>query len=481
MRPFKLAVVGGGISGLAAAWSLADKGNQVQVQLFEAGERLGGVLRTEKVDDFQVELGADRFITNKPWGMEFCKKIGFEEELIPTNDRFRKTFVVHAGRLCEVPEGFVLMAPHQVWPVVKTPILSVAGKIRLAWEWCVPRKRDGEDESLAHFVKRRLGREVFERLVQPLVAGIYTADAEQLSLLATLPRFVEMERQHGSWIRAALKERKSKPNGETARVSGARYSLFVTPRRGLSSLVQAIADRLPPDTVKTERQVLRIAKQAEGGWQIVWKSGDGEVSECFDGVVVATPAPLAGRMLQGSEEELAKALKSIPYAGAGIVSLGYREEQFGKPLAGFGFVVPEVEQRKILACSFSSIKFAGRAPQGKHLLRVFVGGAKHPELVDLPDEELKRLVHAELRDLLQVNGEPEMCRISRYRGAMPQYHVGHLERVAAIEATAARCLGLELAGNAYHGVGIPDCIHSGQQAADRLWQHCLTLTANSAS
>ncbi len=461
----RVAVVGGGITGLAAAHKLTERG--ASVRLFEASPRLGGVLETEVCDGFRIERGSDSFITNRPWAVELCRRIGFADELIRTNDAFRKTFVVCRGRLREVPEGFLLMAPSRIGSVLTTPILSPLGKLRLAWEYFVPRKAAGPDadESLADFVRRRLGREAFERLVQPLVGGIYTADAERLSLRATLPRFLDMERDHGSLIRAARHEARTKPRGEAAEVSGARYSLFVTPRRGLTSLVEAIAARLPAGSAALNTPVDRVLRRADGRWDVMFSSG---AAETFDGVVVASPAPVATRQLAELDAELSTELGRIPYAGAAVVSLGFRREQIDHPLDGFGFVVPEIERRRILACSFSSVKFAGRAPDGHELFRVFVGGARHPEMLDLEDAELVRLVREELAALLGVRGEPVVARVGRYRGAMPQYHVGHLKIVERIEARVAQLPGLELAGNAYRGVGIPDSIHSGEDAADRL-------------
>lgn len=469
----RIAVVGGGIAGLAAAFRTVELCPDVDLTLFEASPRLGGVLHTERVDGYQIEHGSDSFITNRPGAIELCQRLGMADQLLRTDDRFRRTFVVHRGRLRDVPEGFLLMAPTKIWSVLTSPVLSLAGKARLAWEYFVPaRPAAAGDESLASFVRRRLGREAFERLVQPLVGGIYTADAEQLSLAATLPRFLEMERQHGGLIRAARKEaasqaaKNSEGKNGGPRQSGARYSLFVTPRDGLSSLVEAIVARLPPGAVRLGTPVSKVVR-GEQGWEVQVANPDSG-SQTFDGAIVATPAPVASRQLQPLDAELAASLAGIPYAGAAVVSLGYDRRQIGHALDGFGFVVPEVEGLRILACSFSSVKFAGRAPEGKALLRVFIGGAKRPDLVTLSDAELAQIVASELTPLLSLTGEPELVRVGRYPGAMPQYHVGHLDRVATIEAQAARHAGLELCGNAYRGVGIPDTTTSGEAAAERL-------------
>ncbi len=466
-RP-RVAVLGGGISGLAAAHRLQELLPQAELKLFEASDRLGGVLQTQQHGCYQVELGSDSFITNKPQALDLCRRIGLEEELVTTNDRFRKTFVVCRGRLVEVPAGFLLMSPNRIWPLVTTPILSLWGKLRLGWEYFVPPRRSPQpnwDETLASFVTRRLGQETFERLVQPLIGGIYTADAEKLSLRATLPRFLEMEAQHGGLIRASLKKRGDRD--AKASTSGARYSLFVTPKNGLSSFIDRLAQTLSPQSVCLNAPVEGVCQGDHGRWQVQLAD---EVMGFFDAIIVALPAPRAAVLLGEVNPSLSQQLGQIAYAGAAVVTLAYDRAQIRHALDGFGFVVPEVENRQILACSFSSVKFPGRAPEEKALLRVFVGGAKHPEMLKLSDEQLQRLVQEELGDLLGVSGNPELGVVSRYDGKMPQYHLGHLELVEQIEKSAATLPGLELCGNAYRGVGIPDCIASGWQAAERACQ-----------
>jgi oxygen-dependent protoporphyrinogen oxidase len=461
----RIAVIGGGISGLAAAHRLMELEPQLQVTLFEASDRLGGVLQTTRRDGYLLDHSADNFITNVPWALDLCRRVGFADELVHTREAGRRAFVVHKSKLQPVPAGFSLMAAAKAWPVLTTPILSLKGKLRLALEYFVSRRTDESDESLASFARRRLGNEAFERLVQPLVAGIYTADAEKLSLSAALPRFREMEQQHGSLIRAARFEAR-RGSGADKQASGARYSLFVAPKAGLASLVQAIVRRLPDGCVQLRSPVERLARGAGDAWKL-WVEGR-EEPQTFSSVIVASPAPAAAKLLQDVDQQLADDLGRIPYAGAAIALLGYRREQIAHPLDGFGFVVPEIERRQILAASFSSKKFDGRAPEGRVLIRVFFGGAGRPELVDLPEDELKQIVCNELGELLGVTGEPELFEVCRWKGKMPQYHLGHVELVGRIEQRAAALPGFALAGNAYHGVGIPQCIQSGEQAAERL-------------
>lgn len=458
-----VAVIGGGIAGLAAAHRLIELNPALQVTLFEAGPRLGGVLSTEPRDGFLLEHSADNFITTSPWAVALCQRIGFAEELIQTNEAQRRALVVCRGRLEHVPDGFVLLAPRKLGPLVRTPILSLAGKLRLLAEYFVPARRDESDESLASFARRRLGREAYERLVQPLVGGIYTADAEKLSIQATLLRFVDMERQHGGLIRALREQAKASANEENA--AGARYSMFVAPRAGLTSLVEALAARLPTGTVRLNSPVERLERASDGQWIVRQVGGE---SELFDAVIVAAPAPQAANLLERVDGELSGDLARIPYAGCAIALVGYRRDQIDHALDGFGFVVPEIENRRILACSFSSNKFPGRAPDDHVLLRVFVGGARHPELLALDDADLRGLVCEELHDLLHTHGEPTLFEVRRWNSAMPQYHLGHRDLVARIESRVMAIPGLALAGNAYRGVGIPDCIHSGEIAAERI-------------
>ena len=475
----RIAIIGGGIAGLAAAHRLTELDPRCRPTLFEADHRLGGVLSTVHEDGFQVEQSADNFITTVPWGVDLCKRLGLGDRLIQTNPAFRRTLVVRRGRLHRLPDGFLMMAPTRLWPLAITPLLSPLGKLRAAMEYFIPPNTDVADESMAAFVRRRLGREAFDRLVEPLVSAVYAADLEKLSVLATLSRFREMERDHGGLIRAMRRQMKDRPKAGAE--SGARYSMFVTLQDGLSSLVEAIAARLPAGAVRLGTPVTRIERRADG-WQ-VWSEGHAArgggpyVSPSpasrpppllFDALIVATPSPTAASMLRPIDPTLADDLASIAHSGTAVLSLGYATDQIGVPIDGMGVVVPAIENSPILACSFSSRKYPHRAPDGKELLRVFVGGARRPELAQMDDAQLHPLVLGELSRLLRIRGEPCYCNVARWPGTMPQYHVGHRELVARIEARAAALPGLALAGNAYHGVGLPDCIHGGQLAAERV-------------
>jgi oxygen-dependent protoporphyrinogen oxidase len=463
--PRSIAVIGGGISGLAAAHRLIELDAGVRLTLFEAGDRLGGAICTTRRDGFLIDRGPDNFITQLPYATDLCRRLGLADRLMSTDPDRRKAFVTRRGRLHEIPEGFVLMAPSRIWPVITTPLLSPWGKLRLGLEYFVPRRRDESDESFAAFVTRRLGRETYERIVQPLISSIYTADATRLSIGATMPQFVQMERKHGSLIRGARRRAAAQKGAAAeAKSSGARYSMFVAPRDGMSSLVDAIAARLPNEAVRLISPVARIASRDDGRWEVM--AGDG--SQTFDAVIVAAPAPRAAEMLREVDDGLADDLAGIDMASSAVVSVAYRREQIGHPLDGFGFVVPIAEGRQTLAGSFSSVKYKGRAPEGFELMRVFVGGACQPQLAELPDEDLRTMVHAELVQLLGVTGEPHLTEITRWKQAMPQYHVGHLDLVSRIEARVADLANFALAGNAYRGVGVPQCIRSGEGAAEQI-------------
>ncbi len=454
-------VVGGGIAGLAAAHRLRERDPACRVTVLEAGDRVGGSIATEATEGFLVEVGADSFLTEKPWAMALCRRLGLDAELVQTRDEERRTFVVHAGALHALPEGFLLMAPTRLAPLVTTGLFSLLGKIRMALDLVLPRGAARGDESLASFVRRRLGREALERVAQPLVGGIYTADPERLSLAATMPRFLEMERRDRSIILAMRRQARA----AASRDSGARWSLFASFTHGMQTLVDALVRRLPEGALRLAAAVRTLERTPAGGWRVV--TADGTALEA-DGVVLATPAYVSADLLRPHDAALADALAAIRYASSVTVTCGYARRDVPHRLDGFGFVVPAVEGRALIACTFAHVKYAGRAPADRALLRVFMGGALAPEVVDRADAELVAAARRELAELLGIRAEPLFVRVHRHRRAMPQYDVGHLERVTAMEEAATRLGGLALAGAAYRGVGIPDCVHSGERAAETL-------------
>ncbi len=453
---------------MAAALRLASLDSSIEVHLFEANKSMGGVLQTEQADGFCLELGPDSMLSRLPWGMDLCRQIGFDKELVSTHSKPGGVHVVCRGQLERVPDGLAIMAPRRIWPMVTTPILSWPGKLRLASEYLIPRRRSQQDESLADFCCRRLGRETFERLIQPLAGGIYMGDPQLLGVQATFPQFVEMERQHGSLIRAV---RRGASNGQASgEPGGPQYSMFVAPRLGMGQLVNSLAEQLTGCQIHTNQRVECILPHKGGTWRVDVVDGTtaNRWQETFDGVIVALPAPHASPFLKQANPELAALLTQIPYAGCLVVNLAYDRETIPHPLDSFGFVGPHIERRSVLACTFSSIKYPGRAPDGKVLFRAFLGGDCFPEVLEWTDQRVLQVVQDELRHLLGVRGQPLFSRIVRWRQSMPQYHVGHLQLVEKIELRVKTLPGFELAGNSYRGVGIPHCIHSGEQASERL-------------
>jgi len=476
-----VAIIGGGITGLAAAHRLIELSaaaeRPIRVALFEAGSRLGGVLHTERINDCLVELGSDSFITNKPGAIELCRRLGLEDRLISTDPKYRQALVLRKGKPVAVPEGFMLMAPAKIWPILSSPIFSPIGKLRLGLESWIPRRASEDDESVAAFVRRRLGNEALDRLVQPLVAGIYTSDPEKLSLRATLPRFIEMEQRHGSLTRAArrgLSDSGPSNNTNGTRESGARYGLFVALRDGMSELVDALVDRIRGSgEVHLDAPVASVlcSSSPDEGYSLSFaaKPGSSTHTTSFSAVILALPADRAANLIWPLDSTLAGSLSEIQYASSAIVCTGHSLGDVAHPLNGSGLVIPAAEHRRILSVSFASRKFAGRAPDGEVVLRTFMGGALQPEILDHTDEQLIEIVKTELGQILGVRGEPRFAVVSRHNRAMPQYHVGHLDRLRHIEQRASEHSRLALAGNAYTGVGIPDCVTSGEKAADRIF------------
>ncbi len=363
------------------------------------------------------------------------------------------------------------MATTQVAHFVRTSIFSWRGKLRMAAELLMPRGDTNVDESLGAFVRRRLGNEVLQRVVQPLLGGIYAADPDKLSLTSTMPRFKEMENSHRSVIWAMWSERRRRARKREGG-SGARWSLFVTLAGGMQELVDAIGQHLPQGSARLNSTVTSISPSDDKQrWQIA--SGTSEVFET-DGIILATPAFHTAQILASAVPETAKELSSIAYASSATISLAYRNRDFPRMPDSFGFVVPAIESRKIMACTFSSLKYPGRAPDGHALLRAFVGGSLQPDLLDDNDPTLERNVRGEIASLLGVDAEPLLVRIQRHPNSMPQYHVGHQARIRRIDSALDRYANLALAGSAYHGVGIADCVRTGEEAAEKLFKQIVT-------
>ncbi len=459
----RIAIVGAGFSGLSAAIRCRDlavwAGRNVALTVYEAGPNAGGLVATQRLGDYLVERGADSFITNKPAGIAMCRRLGLEGRLIATDPRHRQSFVLSHGHPVPTPAGFQLVAPTRIAPFLKSPLLSWRGKKRVLAEPGVPVRRGGGDESVASFVRRRFGSEAFDRLVQPLVGGIYTGDLERLSLSATFPRFAQMELQQGSVLRAMRRQR-------TSDTSGARYGLFASLPNGMSELLEAMTAQIGGGrAIEFGAVVERLSQNATGGWRVQTAGGQPE----FDAAVIALPAHQAASLLAAQSPEIAAKLREFEYSSSAIVVSGHQLADIRHPLNGAGLVIPQIEKRRILAVSFASRKFPGRAPEGRVILRTFLGGALQADLLQHDDPTLRQLVLDELKLILGVSGRPDFCEVVRYAHGIPQFVLGHRERVTAIESEVRALHGLALAGNAYHGVGIPDAIQSGADAAEKAW------------
>jgi oxygen-dependent protoporphyrinogen oxidase len=485
----RIAVIGGGIAGLSAAYILArarQAGSPIEEMLFEANPWLGGVVRTETMDGFVIEAGPDSFLAEKPQAAAMAHVLGLGKDLMGSNDHARRTYILHKGRLLPLPDGLMFLVPTRVWPMLATNLLPLSTKIAMALElFTSPPKIDQGDESVASFVERHFGGAMVENIADPLLAGVYGGDSAELSVRSVLPRFWEMERQHGSLTRATLKAMRqrraaSKPrkllradSAGKADTPPRELPLFMTLKGGLQQMTVKLAAQVEKNRVFMRRRVLALefAPGGPGGvadscsrrFQIAC---EGDKVYDADAVVLALPANLAGGLVSPLDHRLSELLEGIPYSSSMTVSLGFDESVRAALPAGFGFLVPRQEQRRMLACTFVHAKFDHRVPEGKALLRCFMGGARDPDVLGLSDEEVVAGVRRELRDILSLTADPLFFRVHRWYESMAQYQVGHAGRVTAIEERLLNLPGLYLAGNAYSGIGVSDCIRTGKSAAE---------------
>jgi protoporphyrinogen/coproporphyrinogen III oxidase len=461
----RIAIIGGGISGLSAAFYLQKAraaGADLEYTLFESGQRLGGSMYSDRVEGCLVEAGPDSFLTEKPWAVALCKELGIADQLIGSNDAQRKTYIVVKGRMVVMPDGLMFMVPTQLVPTALSSLFSWSTKLRMARELLHPPRPMQSDETVAQLVERHFGVEVVDRLADPLLSGVYGGDAAKLSARAVLPRFVEMEEKYGSLSRAMLAAHKKM----MATRKDPPRPLFTSLQDGMQQMVDAIADRLDPESIRLRTHVLRVYPE-DSSWRVsVEMNGE----ERFDAALIATPANIAGTLLDGVDRGLARNLQDITYSSSVTVTLGYYMDQLAVLPPGFGFLVPRSEGTRMLACTFAHNKFPHRAPEGKGILRCFLGGARDEAVLGLTDDEILETVYRELKDILKLAARPIFARVYRWRGAMAQYEPGHIARVERIEKRVAEIPGLALAGNAYHGIGVPDCIRSGMEAANSLVQ-----------
>jgi oxygen-dependent protoporphyrinogen oxidase len=451
MPALRVAIIGGGISGLAAAYELSNSLPSAEMTLFERTDRLGGSLWTERRDGWVIERGADSWLAAKPWATDLARELRLGDRLVTTDQATRGTFVRRGGRLHPLPEGLSGLVPTRLGPVARSSLLSAAGKARLAAEPLIATRRDDGEESIASFAKRRLGWEAYDYLVEPLLTGIFAGDGERLSLDATFPQLKAIEREHGSLLRGALSRRAG---------NGARAG-FLAPDDGLGDLVDVLLTTLAERSIEIRRSVpVETLARDRDGYLVT--------GERYDEVVVATGAVAAAEILRVAHPEIATTLDAIPTVSTVTVTLGYDLSGMPKPLVGHGYVVPRAEGRPCLAMTWSSSKWRDRTPIGTAQIRLFFGRQGDQGWVDASDEEIHATARAEAADTLAIRAEPEPTVVTRWRDAIPQYELGHRARVAAIESAVQSVPGLELAGNYLRGVGIPDCVREGREAARRI-------------
>lgn len=454
-------VVGGGIAGLAAAYRLQTLG--VDALVIESDPVPGGKVRTARTDGFVIEEGPDSFISEKPQARQLAEELGIGDEIIGTNDEHRKNFLISKGRLRPMPEGFIMLAPVKPIPLLRSRLVSIPGVLRMAMEPFVPTRKETTDEALGGFVSRRFGKEVLEKIVDPLLSGIFAGDSNRLSLDSTFPRLRDLERKYGSLIRGLLTT-----HHQMKKMPKSGRTMFQSFRGGLARLIEVLVERLRPGSVLTGTSVTAVARYGEG-WALTLSDGRRVMT---GEVVFATPSFVTAALLRGLDGKLGQLLDSIPYVSTATIALAYRRSEFPHPLDGFGFVVPRTEKRRITACTWVSTKMSYRAPDDSVLLRCFMGRDGDESWVGMSDAEMVEVCRGELASLMGITVAPTFTRVTRWMRAMPQYLVGHQDLLRAIDRHLEAFPGLHLTGSAYRGVGLPDCIKeadaTARKAAERL-------------
>lgn len=458
----RLAILGGGITGLAAALHATEisaaRGIPLDVMLYERSKTVGGCIQTVRENDFTFELGPDSLLVEKPAAADLLRNLDLHGDVIDMRPDHRRAGLIHKSRMRPIPEGFRLFAPTSLGALARSGIFSIPGLARAAMEPVIPARQDSSDESVSSFVLRRFGREVLERLAQPLIGGIYSGDPARLGMRATLPQFLDLEARYGSVVR-----------GMQSAGGVAAAPRLATLRGGLGSIVDRLRSRLQQH-IRTSAAVTSLRRD-RGGWSIGFADGAAVFS---DAVVCALPAYVAADAVRGEDSDLASCLDNISYNSIATVNLIYERDALSHIPAVSGFIVPFVERRRIVAATFTSLKYTDRAPAAAAVVRTFVGGAFQPELLRLDDDELTEISARELSDLLQIRNLRARGLVTKWSRLLPEYGVGHRDRVTEINARSQRLGGLWLAGSAYGGVGIPDCIAAGQTATESVFGYFST-------
>ncbi|MCX7770260.1 MAG: protoporphyrinogen oxidase [Proteobacteria bacterium] len=455
----KVAIIGSGVSSLASAVMLKEAG--IDFVIYEKESQLGGKIKTEYINNFTIEAGPDSYLPEKFWSVQLIKKVGLEEEMLCSNDEHKGTFIYSNGKLHPLPEGVMLMVPTMIMPLLKSSLISWPGKIRMGLELFIPPKKDDSDESLAQFVTRRLGRECLEKIAEPLVAGIHTSNPDNMSVKATFPRFIEMEKKYGSLIKGMVQAMKNKPAPQQ---NAKKMTYFMSLKKGMEQLVEACKKFIGEDRIITNKQVVSITKDNA---KFIIKTND-NFEDDYDYIIAGTPSYTTADIIKGFDPDLAKLLSRIEWSSSATISLAYKRDDINVDLKGFGFIVPKIENRRINACTWSSIKWSYRSPDDHILIRSFVGGGHHEELVNEGDEKLVDIVREELRDIVGIKAQPVLSKVYRWYNGMPKYTVGHLERIQEIDNYLKKHPGLYLIGCSYKGIGIGDCVKSGFDVASKI-------------
>ncbi len=463
----KVAIIGGGVSGLGAAYTFQKKkrqGEDVDFVLIEKRSRTGGQIFTENVDGFVIEGGPDCFIVDKPWALQLANELGIGDRVQNTNEHNSGTFILSKGKLHRLPDGIMLLVPTKFLPFITSNLFSWAGKIRMGMDLFIPRRKENGDESLASFVRRRIGQEALDKLAEPLIGGIHASDPEKMSLMSTFPRLMDMEKKHRSLIIAALAARKKMK--AMPKRSGPKRTFFISFIDGMQEFIDRLSAAIGSEHILCSKEVTKVEKlelSPKPLYRIHFRQG--EPIEA-DAIIFSTLAYNTADLVEEWDKNLAEKLRVIPHVNSATISLGFKASDVGT-LQGFGFIVPLAEERNLMATTFSSQKWANRAPEGHVLMRGFIGGAHHEELVNISDDELVNLVLKEWKEILNLESRPVLKRVFRWYRCMPQYTVGHLDRLDEIEMRVQKHSGIFLCGASYKGVGIPDCIKNATYAAEK--------------
>jgi len=458
----RIAIVGGGIAGLAAAYELTrqqtELGLDLSLDLYDARDRLGGVILTERIDDYVLDAGPDAILTLKPAAVQLCRDLGLEDEIIPTRDEHRGVALYSRGKLRSLPYGTGSSTFRKLEAYLTSGVVSWSAKLRMAADLFLPRGAPREDESMSDFFGRRLGREAVERIIDPLIAGIYSGDPDRLSINSLFPRFPRMVEERRSILLSLLR------TPQSSRTDGRTLPAFCSLREGLGQLVEALIEHLDDTRILLGTSVRAVRKRGNG-YALLTDSGE---RDAYTDVIVATPAWVAARLLASDFRPVSEILQSIRYVSSGAVFFAFRRSDVGDLLRGYGFLVPNCEQRRINGATWITNKFEYRSPEDGVLVRCFVGGDRTAEQLEMDDDALARMCREELREIADVTAEPLFNRVYRWRQSNPQYDVGHAARSWQIDAELSMHAGLHITGSGFRGIGLPDCIRDGRETARRL-------------